>query len=59
MKPGVKWPTFPYEEYRGRIERAQQCLEKHDLDAMLLFSPTNWWYYGVFNDAAQMHNDCC
>jgi len=57
MKPGVKWPTFPYEEYRGRIERAQQCLEKHDLDAMLLFSPTNWWYYGGFNDAAQMHND--
>ncbi len=57
MKPGVKWPTFPYEEYCGRIEKAKQCLAKHKLDAMLLFSPTNWWYYGGFTDAAQMHND--
>ncbi len=23
---------------------------------MVLFSPTNWWYYGGFTDAAQMHN---
>jgi len=57
MKPGVKWPTFPYDEYCGRIERAKQCMDKHKLDAMLLFSPTNWWYYGGFHDAAQMHND--
>jgi Xaa-Pro aminopeptidase len=57
MKPGVKWPTFPYEEYRSRVERAQQCLDNHGLDAMLLFSPTNWLYYGGFTDAAQMHND--
>jgi Xaa-Pro aminopeptidase len=23
---------------------------------MVLFSPYNWWYYGGFTDAAQMHN---
>lgn len=57
MKAGVKWPTFPYEEYCGRIKRAKECLAEQKLDAMLLFSPTNWWYYGGFNDAAQMHND--
>jgi Xaa-Pro aminopeptidase len=56
VKPGVKWPTFPYDEYRSRVERAKQCLDRHELDAMLLFSPTNWHYYGGFTDAAQMHN---
>jgi len=57
MKAGVKWPTFPYDEYCARVERARQCMAKHELDAMLLFSPTNWWYYAGFTDAAQMHND--
>ena len=56
MKASVKWPTFPYEEYRGRVERARQCLGQHELDALLLFSPTNWHYYAGFTDAAQMHN---
>ena len=56
MKETVKWPTFPYSEYRARVERAKQCLEEHGLDAMLLFSPTNWHYYAGFTDAAQMHN---
>ena len=58
MKQGVKWPNFPYDEYRRRIDRAKQLLNKHGLDAMLLFSPTSWWYYGGWTDAAQMHNDC-
>ena len=33
--------------------RAKHCLAKHKLDAMLLFSPTSWLYYGGFTDAAQ------
>jgi len=57
MKAGVKWPTFPHDEYLLRIAGAKKCLQKHNLDAMLLFSPTNWYYYGGFTDAAQMHND--
>ncbi|GAG17873.1 unnamed protein product, partial [marine sediment metagenome] len=58
MKQGVKWPHFPYDEYRLRIDKARQLLNKHGLDALLLFSPTSWWYYGGWTDAAQMHNDC-
>jgi len=56
MKPGVLYPSIPYEEYQSRIERAKQCLAEHEIDAMILFSPYNWWYYGGFTDAAQMHN---
>ena len=56
QKAGVQWPNMPFEEYSSRIARARQCLADHRLDAMILFSPTNWWYYGGFTDAAQMHN---
>ncbi|MBI4832334.1 MAG: aminopeptidase P family N-terminal domain-containing protein, partial [Candidatus Lindowbacteria bacterium] len=56
MKSGVHWPNIPYEEYRKRVDRAKQCLAEHKIDAMVLFSPYNWWYYGGFTDAAQMHN---
>ncbi len=56
MKPGVHYPNIPYEEYRARVERAKDLLAKHKIDAMVLFSPYNWWYYGGFTDAAQMHN---
>jgi Xaa-Pro aminopeptidase len=52
-----KWPRVPYEEYRLRIDRAKQILAKHGIDAMLLFSPTDWWYYGGWTDVAQMHTD--
>jgi len=55
-KEGVHWPCIPYEEYVARIERARHCLADHGLDAMILFSPTDWWYYAGFTDAAQMHN---
>jgi len=56
QKPGVQWPNQPFDEYAARIARARQCLADHQIDAMILFSPTNWWYYGGFTDAAQMHN---
>ena len=45
MKEGVRWPYIPYEEYRLRVDRAKQLIQKHEMDAMLLFSPFNWWYY--------------
>jgi Xaa-Pro aminopeptidase len=57
VKASVKWPTFPYPEYRARVERAKQCLAERGIDAMLLFSPTHWHYYAGFTDAAQMHNE--
>jgi Xaa-Pro aminopeptidase len=51
-----KWESMPYPEYRKRIKTAQELLAKHNLDAMILFSPTNWRYYGGWTDVAQMHN---
>jgi len=56
IKETVKWPTFPHEEYRRRVVRAQELLAEHGIDALLLFSPTNWHYYAGFNDPAQLHN---
>lgn len=56
MKDTVKWPTFPHDEYCARISRARQCLDRHGLDAMLLFAPVNWHYYGGFHDVAQLHS---
>lgn len=56
-KKEVKWPQMPYEEYRARIEKAKGLLAKHKMDAVLLFSPTSWYYYGGWTDVAQMHND--
>lgn len=47
---------MPYEEYRRRIDRSKTLMAKHKMDAMILFSPTNWWYYGGWTDVAQMHN---
>jgi Xaa-Pro aminopeptidase len=55
MKEGVKWPAMPYEEYRLRTDKAKQIMTEHGLDAMLLFSPVNWRYYGGWTDVAQMH----
>ena len=56
MKSGVHWPSIPYPEFTDRIEKARECLAVDQLDAMILFSPTNWFYYGGFTDAAQMCN---
>ncbi|TAL31619.1 MAG: aminopeptidase P family protein [Spirochaetes bacterium] len=56
MKQGVQWPNIPYEEYRSRIDLAKKKLTEQKIDAMILFSPLNWWYYGGFTDPAQMHN---
>ncbi len=55
-KKEKKWATIPYDEYQLRIQRAKALLEKHKIDAMILFSPTSWWYYGGWTDVAQMHN---
>jgi Xaa-Pro dipeptidase len=52
-----KWPRIPYDEYRLRIDTAKRILAMHGIDALLSFSPTNWWYYGGWTDVAQMHTD--
>lgn len=57
MKPGVHYPQVPYDEYRARIDLAKQRLAEHKIDAMVLYSPLNWFYYGGFTDPAQMHNE--
>jgi len=51
-----KWATMPYSEYQQRSLKAKELLAKHKMDAMILFSPINWWYYGGWTDVAQMHN---
>jgi len=55
-KKEKKWETIPYDEFQHRANRAKELLAKHQMDAMLLFSPQNWWYYGGWTDVAQMHN---
>jgi Xaa-Pro aminopeptidase len=57
MSEDVKWPQIPHEEYHARIEKAKKLLAAHEIDALLLFSPTSWYYYGGWTDVAQMHND--
>lgn len=51
-----KWESMPYSEYKKRTETAKELLTKHNMDAMLLFSPQDWRYYGGWTDVAQMHN---
>ncbi|MEM3564732.1 MAG: M24 family metallopeptidase [Candidatus Freyarchaeota archaeon] len=51
-----KWETMPYSEYKRRVQTARELLAKHNMDAMILFSPINWRYYGGWTDVAQMHN---
>ena len=57
MLRDVKWPRMPHDEYHRRIDKAKELLTKHKMDAVLLFSPTSWFYYGGWTDVAQMHND--
>jgi len=57
MKTGVHYPNIPYDEYQRRIDLAKHLLSEHGLDAMVLFAPVNWYYYGGFTDPAQMHNE--
>lgn len=55
--PKKKWESIPYSEYKRRADRAKELLAKRNMDAMLLFSPINWRYYGGWTDVAQMHNE--
>lgn len=56
VKENVKWPYMPYDEFRLRHRIVQGLLVEHGIDAMILFSPTNWLYYAGFTDVALMHN---
>jgi Xaa-Pro dipeptidase len=58
MKQGVKWPLIPYEEYRLRVDKAREWLVNSEIDALVLFAPANWWYYGGWTDDGFMHCPC-
>lgn len=51
-----KWEAIPLAEFKERDKKARELLAKHKIDAMILFSPINWWYYGGWTDVGQMHN---
>jgi Xaa-Pro aminopeptidase len=39
------FPEIPYSEYKRRIEKAQELMEKRELDALLVFDIANIRYY--------------
>jgi len=45
---GKKLPHFPKEEYETRLAKAKELMGKYDIDALLLFSPENLYYYTGF-----------
>jgi Xaa-Pro aminopeptidase len=44
----VRFPRFPYEEYKNRVSRARDLMGKYGVDALLLFAPENIFYYTGF-----------
>lgn len=58
-KAGISWenaadefqPHIPKEEFDGRIAKAKQLLAKHGIDAMVLFSYDNKYYYGGYRES--------
>jgi len=61
QQKGVKWanseatddfcPHIPKYEFDNRIAKAKQLLSKHGLDAMVLFSYDNKYYYGGYRES--------
>lgn len=64
---GVEWaqststedfsPHIPKAEFDLRTAKTKQILAKHGIDAMILFSEENKYYYGGYRDAALMFTD--
>jgi Xaa-Pro dipeptidase len=58
-KKGAAWeksrdefdPIIPGEEFEVRIAKARELLVKHEIDAMLLFSYDNKYYYGGYRES--------
>ena len=47
-KNKTKHPEIPYNEYKLRLEKAKEQLEKYNLDAYLLFGSDTLYYFGGF-----------
>jgi len=48
-KKEVLYSEFPYSEYKLRLEKAKEEMEKHNIDAYLLFNSDNLRYYAGFS----------
>ncbi len=48
------YPTIPREEYLLRNRKARELMEEQGIDAMVLFSPANIYYYTGFRDPCLM-----
>ena len=44
------YAEIPKAEFQGRIAKAKQMMEKHDIDGLLLFCRKNQIYYGGWRD---------
>jgi Xaa-Pro dipeptidase len=48
LHKGVNFPNMPRDEYEARIRRARELMQKHKVDALLLFAPEDLYYYTGF-----------
>jgi len=47
-KKQVNYPEIPYSEYKLRVEKAKEKMERYNLDAFVLFETDTLYYYGGF-----------
>lgn len=48
QKKEVRFPRFPYDEFKKRLARVRELMGKYGIDAVLLFAPENLYYYTGF-----------
>jgi Xaa-Pro aminopeptidase len=48
MHGEVGFAHLPREEYEGRLKKTKELMTKHGIDALVLFSPENLYYYMGF-----------
>ena len=52
MHGEVSFPHLPQEEYETRLKKAKELMTSHGIDALVLFSPENLFYYTGFKPTA-------